>query len=314
MKRAVFMGSDTFSVPILAALLEAGGRLSVPVAVAAVVTQPDRPAGRGRKVVTSPVKQLATGARVPVLQPERVRNPEAVQEILATGPDLIVVASYGQILPSSLLDDPPNKALNLHPSLLPRYRGPSPIAAAILAGETVTGTTLMLMSPRMDAGPILDQTSIEIEPHETAAQLASRLAEESARLLLADLPAWLEGDLELRPQDESRATYTEKVRKEDGVIDWSRTAEEIERTTRAYTPWPGAVTGWAGRQLKLLEARADAGSREPGLVEVSAGGRVTIGTGDGLLEIRRLQLAGGKPLEVREFVGGYPGIQGARLG
>lgn len=314
MKRAVFMGSDTFSTPILSALVEGGEMLSVPVTLAAVVTQPDRPSGRGRRLAPGPVKSLAESAGVPVLQPERLRDPGAIEDVLALKPDVIVVASYGQILPRVLLDAPPFRALNLHPSLLPRYRGSSPIAAPILAGDPETGTTLMLMSPRMDAGPILDQRPVAVGPVETSGELAERLAIVSARLLLDDLPLWLNRAIEPRPQDESRATYTERLNKTDGQIDWTETAETIQRRARAFTPWPGAYSFWDGRQVKLLDTRARDGRIEPGLVEVAADDALSVGTGHGVLEVRRLQLAGGKPVPAAEFVRGHPGISAAVLG
>lgn len=313
MKRAVFMGSDSFSIPVLSALIEGGETLSVPVTVAGVVTQPDRPAGRGRKLVVGPVKALAESAGVPVQQPERLRDAGAVDQVLSFEPDVIVVASYGQILPRVLLDTPPNRALNLHPSLLPRYRGSSPISAPILSGDTITGTTLMLMAPRMDAGPILDQRTVSIGEYETAGGLGSRLAAVSADLLLSDLPAWLEGEIEPEPQDESRATYTERLSKSEGEINWQRGAQEISRAVRAFTPWPGSFTYWNGRQIKVLDARAGEGKEPPGLVTI-AGGVLRVGTADGVLEIRRLQIAGGKPVTAEEFARGYPGISGSVLG
>jgi methionyl-tRNA formyltransferase len=313
MKRAVFMGSDTFSTPVLAALLESGERLTVPVTVAAVVTQPDRPTGRGRRLAAGPVKALAESKGVPVLQPERVRNADSAAEILSLQPDLIVVASYGQILPRTLLDTPPGHALNLHPSLLPRYRGSSPIATPILEGERRTGTTLMLMTPRMDAGPILDQRAVQIGPDETAGELGARLADLSAALLLEDLPAWLEGRIEPRPQDDADATYTERISKEQGLVDWNLSAEQIRRHTLAFTPWPGSFTSWNGRQLKLLQVDARSGRAAPGEVWVE-NGELIVGTGDGLLGVRRLQPAGGKPASAADFVRGHPDIAGTRLG
>jgi methionyl-tRNA formyltransferase len=264
--------------------------------------------------VAGPVKLLAENAGVPVLQPEKVRRPEAVEEILALRPDIIIVASYGQILPEPLLQTPPGKALNLHPSLLPRYRGTSPIAAPILAGDPETGTTLMLMSPQMDAGPILGQTTLRIEPQETAGELAARLASESATLLLANLPRWLNGEIEPRPQDESHATYTQRIRKSDGAIDWRLSAKEIQRQVRAYAPWPGAYTAWSGRRLALVEAEPEAGSAEPGLVLQSRGGGLAVGTGNGLLAVHRLKPAGGRSMAARDFVRGHPSVVGAVLG
>lgn len=286
----------------------------MPVSVAGVVTQPDRPSGRGRRLTSGPVKAMAERAGVTVLQPERVRSAGAVSEVLDLRPDVIVVASYGQILPASLLDAPAGRAMNLHPSLLPLYRGPAPIAAPILAGDSVTGVTLMLMSPRMDAGPILDQRRVPIEPDETAGDLAARLAEESAALLLEDLPAWLEGEIEPRSQDEEKATYTERIAKDDGIIDWSVPAGEVARKVRAFTPWPGAYTTWAGRPIMLLSTSVEDGSAPPGEVLVTDRGELAVGTARGTLVIQRLQPAGGKPMSAEAFLRGHPSVAGDVLG
>lgn len=312
--RVVFMGSDDFAVPVLRALLGDGAALSVPVEVVGVVTQPDRPAGRGRKLTESPTKALTSRCGIPVLQPERLRRREETDAVLALHPELIVVASFGQFLPAALLNEPRFAALNLHPSLLPLYRGPSPIASPILEGDDVTGTTLILMTPPMDAGPIVDQISTPIGAEETAGGLASRLADMSARLLLERLPQWVEGRIEPIPQDDSRATYTKIVRKDDGEIIWSQSANRLVRTVRAYTPWPGTYTGWDGRRLRVHRARALSGTGDPGVVVGLQDGALIIGTGDGLLGVTELQIAGGRAMRSDELVRGYPGIVGSRLG
>lgn len=314
MKRAVFMGSDTFSLAVLTRLLDRGETLSVSVRVTGVVTQPDRPAGRGRRPASRPVKALAERAGVPTLQPEKVRDSDAVEQILALRPDVIVVASYGQILPAALLEAPPGRALNLHPSLLPRYRGSSPVAAPILAGDAVTGTTLMLMSTRMDAGPILDQRTLTIGPEENGGELMARLAEASAELLLEDLPLWLSGEIKPREQLESQATYTPRLTKSDGEIEWGRPAREIDRHIRAFTPWPGAHTEWEGTPIRILAAAAVEGSARPGLVRATGRGELSVGTGEGLLLVRSLQPAGGKIMPADAFLHGRPGIIGKVLG
>jgi methionyl-tRNA formyltransferase len=264
--------------------------------------------------VPGPVKSLAQSAGVPVLQPERLRDAGAVEQVLSVHPDVIVVASYGQILPRILLEAPPFKALNLHPSLLPRYRGSSPISAPILAGDLETGTTLMLMSPRMDAGPVLDRRRVGIGSEETAGELLERLAAASARLLLDDLPLWLNGAIEPEPQNEAQATYTERLTKDDGEIDWTSTAESIQRQVRAFTPWPGAYSFWNGKRLKLLETRAGEGRFRPGSVQVIPGDGLSVGAGRGVLHVQRLQLAGGKPVSAAEFIRGHPDLAGAILG
>jgi methionyl-tRNA formyltransferase len=314
MARAIFMGSDAFSLPILRALLDGGTALTPAVETVAVVTQPDRPAGRGRQLAPNAVKTEALEQGLPVLQPRRVRDPESVAAILELEPDLLVVASFGQILPRALLDQPPHRALNLHPSLLPRFRGPSPIAGAILDGANETGVTLMQMSAKMDAGPILDQVEANVEPNVTAGALRDRLAQVAADLLIRDLPRWLRDELAPRPQDESLATYTSLIRKEDGEIDWSEPAALLARKVRAYNPWPVAYTGWRGRQLRLLEAQPVRGVAAPGQVQGLQGDKLLIGTGDGLLGAGRLQLAGGKPLTASELIRGHPSLLEARLG
>jgi methionyl-tRNA formyltransferase len=308
------MGSDEFSLPVLRALVREGKTRPAPVDVVGVVTRPDRPAGRGRRLSQSPPKSFAVERGISVLQPERVRREAALDAVLALGPDLIVVASFGQILPPRLLDSPRYSCLNMHPSLLPLYRGPSPIATPILDGAETTGTTLMLMVPAMDAGPILGQRATPIERDETAGELSARLAALSAGLLLDLLPAWIEGRLERSPQDEARATYTRLVRKEDGEIHWNRPAEELARMVRAYNPWPAAYTDWQGRRVRVLRATAVEGNSSPGVVARSREGALEIGTGRGLLRVTEMQLAGSRPLPAGDVIRGHPGLFGARLG
>lgn len=308
------MGSGAFSVPILLALLEAGPNLTTPVCVAGVVTRPDRAAGRGRLLASSPVKEIALAHELPLVQPERVRSAEEADGVLGLGPDIIVVASYGQILPRRLLEDPPAGAINLHPSLLPRYRGPSPVAGALLAGDTFTGTTLMRMSPRMDAGPILAQTETEIRPGEPRGDLEERLADLSAALLVEKLPAWFDGELPEVPQDDEEATYTSLLNKEDGQVDWHFPAQEIARAVRAYNPWPMAWTTWAGTQLRIIRASAAEGYGEPGQVLGLAGDSISVAAGKGALEIHELQLAGGRAMSGRALAAGRPAILSAHLG
>lgn len=313
MARAVFMGSDSFSVPILEALLRDGPGLSVPVEVCGVVTQPDRPAGRGRRISANPVKELAGRHGLAVLQPERVRERAAVDAVLALRPDVIVVASFGQLLPRPLLERPPHGCLNLHPSLLPRYRGPAPVVETILCGETETGTTLMLVSPKMDAGPILAQERVPVRQDETAGELEARLALLSATLLMRELPSWFLGRISPQPQDDSRSSYTHRVTKDAGLIDWRQSAESLARQVRAYNPWPVAFTFWADRQLRLLRARHTSGAGEPGQVLGMRDESLAVGAGEGILLIRDLQLAGGRRMSAPDLAHGYPGLLSARL-
>lgn len=284
------------------------------MAVAGIVTRPDRPAGRGRKVEAGPVKRLADDQKVPVLQPERARDPSAIDDILAWRPGVMVVASYGEILPKRLIDAPPHQTLNLHPSLLPLYRGSSPVSGAILAGDTITGTSLMLITAKMDAGPILAQEQVAIAPDETRGELEERLARCSAELLLQRLPDWLKGAVTPVPQDESLATYTRRVSKEDGLIDWTQPAAEIALRVRAYNPWPSAFTAFEGRQLRVARSHAVSGAGEAGVVVELPGEVVAVGTGDGLLALDRIQLAGGRPMHAHNLLLGYRDIIGRRLG
>lgn len=310
--RALFMGSNRFSLPTLRSLLS-GDPVAGKLDVAAVVTQPDRPAGRGRRPRTNAVKNLAQEHGLTVLQPERLRDPEALASIQAVDPDLIVVAAYGQILPRALLDIPAHRSLNLHPSLLPRYRGPSPVAGAILNGDRTTGASLMLMAPRMDAGPILAQRPTDVGPEETAGELEDRLAEISAQLLLDSLPAWLAGELEPVEQKEEEASYTGLVTKDDARVDWSLPAEQVSRRVRAYNPWPVAHCLWDERALRILRAGHGEGRGIPGaILELTAEG-LAVACGEGALLIREMQLPGGKPLPADAVIRGHPGLLGARL-
>ncbi len=308
----VFMGSENFSLPILRALDRASdeGRIQL----RAVVTQPDRPAGRGRRLTSTPVKSYAQERGIPVLQPPKVRDAESVRDILSLEPDLLVVASFGQIIPKALLDPPTHGCLNLHPSLLPRYRGASPISSPILAGDTETGTSLMVMVPKMDAGPVLAQERTVIGAHETAGELEQRLAVMSADLLMKHLDAWCRGEIRGQPQVEEAATYTSRLEKSDGRVDWSEPATAIERRVRAFDPWPGTFTVWDGQPVKLLRAHVAPGALRPGETSVDSEGQLLVGTGHDLLVVETMQLAGGRPLPSAAVLQGHAGLAGALLG
>ena len=329
--RLVFMGTPGFAVPSLRALLALDHVAGRPARVVAVVTQPDRPAGRGRHMQASPVKQLALEAGLPVLQPERLRRPESVAALRAYRPDLIVVAAFAQILSREVLDLPPHGCLNVHASLLPRWRGASPIAAAILAGDTETGVTIMWMDPGLDTGPLLSRRAEPLRPDDTTATLTERLAALGADLLAETLDPWVAGTLAPHAQDETQATLTRPLRREDGRIDWAATsAAAVERMIRAYTPWPGAYTAYDGRTLKLWEAApisgADQAAVAPGHVldrdeaapVLEAAGlrwpRLLIATAGGLLHARRVQPEGKRAMGGDEFMRGQAGVAGARLG
>ena len=308
MTRIVFMGSPDFSVPSLAALL--AGKYDV----VAVVTQPDRPAGRGRKLAPSPVKVYAEEHGLPVLQPPALKAPEAVDALADLQPDLIVVAAFGQILRPAVLDLPAHGCINVHASLLPRWRGAAPVQAAILAGDQVTGSTIMRMDPGMDTGPILAQAGLAIQPGDTGGTLTGRLAQQGADLLVETLPRWLAGEITPQPQDERLATVCRPLRKEQGVIDWTRPAVELARAVRAFNPWPAASATWQGQQLKVLRAMALPGQAgdQPGRVVQVVGG-VAAATGDGLLLLEIVQLAGRNAASIDDFVRGQRGFVGSLL-
>lgn len=309
MLRVVFMGTPEFSVPTLAALHDRQYE------VVGVVTQPDRPSGRGRNLEPSPVKRYAVERGLHVMQPDSLRSTEAVAELAALRPDVMVVAAFGQILRPAVLALPPHGCINVHASLLPRWRGASPVQAAILAGDQVTGSTVMLMDEGMDTGPILSQAAITIDPDDTASTLTERLSRHGASLLAEALPRWLAGELAPLPQANHLATVCRPVRKEQGAIDWSQPAIEIARSVRAFHPWPGASTTWNGTTLKIVLAHVGSGQRAeaPGSV-VEHAGTVVVVTGDGLLRLDVLQLAGRNPATIGDFVRGRRGFVGSVLG
>ena len=308
--RVVFMGTPQFTVPALDALC------SIPaVAVVAAYTPPDRRQGRGQTLAPSPVKQRAQQLGIPVEQPATLRNPTAVERLSAYAPDLVVVAAYGRILPTAVLNLPRFGCLNLHPSLLPRHRGPSPVAGAILAGDDATGVTVMLLDEGMDTGPIVAQRLRSIGPEDDAETLTGQLFRDGAALLNEIIPDWIAGALAAVPQDHEQATYTSKLERADGVADWTRPAELLCRQQRAYAPWPGLHTKWGGKEVKLLDVVPEPdGYAAPGVVTATADEPVAVGSGRGLLAVRRLQLAGRRPAGAADFVHGYPHFIGAKLG
>ena len=303
--RLVFLGSPGFAVPTLEALATA-------YSVVGVVTQPDRPAGRGRTLASPPVKQAALRLGLPVLQPPRLRAPEATGALAEMHPDLIVVAAYGQILRAEVLELPPHGCINVHASLLPRWRGASPVPAAIRAGDLETGVTIMRMDAGMDTGPVLAQQAMPLAPSDTGGSLSARLARLGASLLLETLPTYLAGTLDPVPQDEGQATYAPLLRKEDGRLDFSCPAVELERQVRAYDPWPGSFLEWDGRRLAVLRASlSDAPGTDIGAV-TRRGLFPAIGTARGLLVLDLVQPAGRKPVAGDAFLRGTPDFAKAR--
>ena len=310
MTRIVFMGTPIFAVPVLHALLETQE-------VVGVVTQPDRPAGRGQALRPSPVKMAAQAAVAPIYQPSSLRKPETAAPIAAWRPDAIVVAAYGQILRPHLLSLPPRGCLNVHASLLPRWRGASPIQHAILAGDAETGISLMQMDEGLDTGPVYLKQAIAIAARETAQTLHDRLADLGAEMVRQHLDAILAGDLVATPQEESLATYAPMIDKENGRLDWRQAAEQIDRRARAMTPWPGAFTTWQGRRLKILAAQPFAGGElealEPGEV-ATRDDDLLVGSAQGALQLLEVQLAGKRAMTAADFLNGHPDFPGSRLG
>lgn len=314
--RIIFMGTPEFALPTLRALIEH-------YEVVGVVTQPDRPAGRGRSLRPPPVKQAALAHGLPVYQSKSLRSPQAVTHLREWAPDVIVTAATGHILTAEVLALPTRGTLNVHASLLPRWRGAAPIQAAILAGDTETGVTIMCTDEGLDTGPILSQRAIPIALRETAASLHDKLAQLGAELLLETLPRWLSGELTPHPQPPTGATVARQIRKENGLIDWERPALEIDRQVRAFTPWPGAYTFWGKRRLIIaaafplpslsLPSVVGRKAYRPGAV-VEHNDFPAVTTGQGVLRLDQVQLAGKRELSGVEFIRGRPDFIGAWLG
>lgn len=315
----VFFGTSDFAVPVLEAL-----KASADFAVLEVVTQPDRPAGRKRILTASPIKRAAETLGLKVWQPESVKTDEAAAHLRALGADAFVVVSYGKILPKRLLDIPPFGGVNVHASLLPAYRGASPISAAIAAGEKETGVTVMVMDEKMDEGPTLAFRKVAIDDGDTTETLMRKLSEAASRLVCPTLKTYFEGLLKPVPQNHSQATYTTILRREDGRIDWKKPAVEIERFVRAMRPWPEAFTTWTRKGVahKLVVKRAsllhpttgcDAAGTAGTVCKLSSGA-VAVNCGEGSLELLEIQLEGKSVQDAKSFLNGYPDLIGAKLG
>ncbi|HEX6881839.1 MAG TPA: methionyl-tRNA formyltransferase [Planctomycetota bacterium] len=306
--RLVFLGSPPFATPVLTRLVESPHR---PLAI---VTQPARAQGRGRKVAESDVAALARAHGIELLEPQSVREPAVMARLAELAPDVFLVVSYGEILRPEFLALPRIVALNVHPSLLPRHRGATPIQAALLAGDEVTGVAIQKVVQELDAGDLLLLRETPIRPGETAGELAARLAEWSGELVLEALDALEAGTARYVPQDAARATRCRKIRKEDGRLDWSRPARELEGRVRAMNPWPGAATTLpGGGELQVWRARTVEGAGEPGTL-LEAGPRLVVAAGTGALEVLEVQAPGKRPLPAAEFLRGARLAAGARLG
>jgi methionyl-tRNA formyltransferase len=295
--RIVFMGSPDFSVPALEALARH-------YPLAGVVTQPDRPAGRGRVLKPPAVKEAALRLNLPIIQPEKLRQPEAMDRLRAWAPDLIVVAAFGQILRPDVLDLPKFGCINVHGSLLPRWRGAAPIQAAILAGDQQTGITILKMDPGVDTGPMLSQRSIPILPEDTAGTLSEKLAPIGANLLLETLPPYISGELQPRPQPAEGSTYAPMLKKEAGQLDFAQPAVALERCVRAYHPWPGTWFEWNDASLKVIRARISSEKSPDVGKKMIFEGLPAVGTVEGILILEEVQPAGKKPMPGKAFLAG----------
>ncbi len=311
--RVIFMGTPAPVAPVLERLCR------VPeVDVVAAVTPPDRERGRGRRSEPPPMKETAQRLGVLVLQPDTLRSRSVQNQLAGLEADAIVVAAYGRLLPSAILEMPSHGCLNLHPSLLPRHRGPSPVATAILEGNEVTGISVMLLDEGMDTGPLIAQWDYALTGQETTGELTDTLFDLGAELLVEILPPWVRGELQAQPQDSAGATVSRKLERADGAADWTLPAEALARQCRAYTPWPGLYTRWEGKTLKLLGVTAfpayRTGAAVPGQVITAVSGNgIHVVTGRGVLALERVQLEGRRAVSGEEFLRGYPDISEARL-
>ena len=306
----VFMGTPEFAVPSLLALMEGPDR------VALVVTQPDRPRGRGMEAAKSPVRLAAEAHAIPVVTPEKASDPGFIRHVTDLSPDCIVVVAYGQILRRSLLDIPLMGVVNVHASLLPAYRGAAPINRAIIDGRVVTGVTTMLLDEGVDTGDVLLSREIPIGPDETAGQLAERLADDGARLLIETIEALKEGRIRPVAQDHAKATYAPMLKKEDGLIDWSKTPEAVKNHIRGMTPWPGAFTRLGDRMIKVFGIRQDSekSGAPPGTIVRVAGDGIYVAAGGRVAVITDLQAPGKQRMEAGQFVRGNKIPVGSRFG
>lgn len=308
--RIIFMGTPDFAVGTLEALVNAGHE------VVLAVTQPDKPQGRKQILIAPPVKQTAEKLGIPVYQPKRVREPEALALLRSYEPELIVVAAFGQILPKELLDMPQYGCINVHASLLPKYRGAAPIQWAILNGDAVTGVTIMRMDVGLDTGDMIAKAEVAITPQDTGGSLFDRLAETGAKLCVETIPSIVDGTAVYTPQDEQAATKVGQISKKDGLIDFTRSAAAIECQIRGLNPWPSAYTSLAGKTLKIWSAQVSDRQTEaqPGTVVLVEKDRFGVQTGEGVLICTEVQLEGKKRMSAADFLRGNALTAGSRLG
>jgi len=307
------MGTPEFAVPSLEHLIYNRHE------VVAVYTQPDQVSGRGRTLTMSPVKRVALSWNLPIVQPINFRKPEVVASLAELRPEVIVVAAFGQLLPQSVLGIPQHGCINVHPSLLPKFRGAAPVAGAILAGTDFTGVSIMLLDKGMDTGPVLSRVQVPVSLSDTTGSLTGKLAQVGARALQEVLPAWVRGELVPQPQNDAEASYTNPIAKEDGRIDWKMSAVEIWRRVRAFSPWPGCYTVWQGKRLRIIEAGvlfpAVAGKAGEVIACEKSAANAAFGvvTGAGVLGILKVQLEGKQIVPAADFLRGQRQFVGSVL-
>ena len=302
------MGTPEFAVPSLKALIDSEHD------VIAVIAQPDRPKGRGHKLTPPPTKVLAEKFNIPVLQPEKIKTDEFLEELKELNPDVICVTAYGKIIPKSILELPRNGCINVHPSLLPKYRGAAPVNWTIINSEKVTGVTIMQMDEGMDSGDILLVREVQIGDDDDAEKMLAKLSYIGGEMLVQTLTLLGEGKLKPVKQDESEVTYAPILQKSDGEIKWEKTASDIRNLIRGLTPWPGTFTKLGDKTLKIYKANIHEGQGQPGEIIESGKNSIIVSTGDGALEILELQIEGGKRLDVKSFLSGHQIEKGVILG
>jgi methionyl-tRNA formyltransferase len=307
--RIVFMGTPQFAVPSLEALLKSDDQ------VVGVVTQPDRPKGRGQEIIASPVKVLCEREQIPVLQPLKMKSPEFLDALRAWDPDVIAVTAFGRILPPAILTLPTQGCINVHGSLLPKYRGAAPVQWAIIRGERESGITTMLMDEGMDTGAMLLQETVVIEPDDTAGTLAPKLAEVGGRLLVETLRQLKGGTLRPQPQDDSLATMAPLLKKEDGLIDWALPAKDIANRVRGLSPWPGAYTSVNDERWVLWRVAVKEGSptKTPGTIIAVSKNSLEVATGEGTLQILEIQPSNSRRMTIAQYLSGHRLVEGTIL-
>jgi methionyl-tRNA formyltransferase len=307
--RLIFMGNPSMAVGILSSLIEGGQE------IVAVYTSPDKPVGRGQRIVSPAVKVFAQENRLEIHQPENFKQPSEIDRLISYKPDAIIVAAFGRLLPESVISLPPYGCINIHPSLLPRWRGPSPLAAAILAGDSWSGVSIMRLDEGMDSGPLLNQAKIPITDFDTSQSLGDKLFFIASCLLPEVLNNEVTNSIQLQHQDDSQATFSHKIKKEDGMINWSEPATTIWRKIRAFQPWPGTWTRWQDTIIKVRKARPITGAHgKPGMVIALPQAELAVVTGEGALAIELLQLEGKRVMSATDFIHGKHTFAGSLLG